>query len=92
MKIPAEGEVQLQALLTSAPDESDSADSGSSHFIPCTKSCLRHYARSWKVAVSIADEVLGFFQFQLHYGPGVDSASNRNEYQESSSSWREVVA
>jgi hypothetical protein len=24
-----------------------------------------------------------FFQsFQLHYGPGVDSASNRNEYQE----------
>jgi hypothetical protein len=29
-----------------------------------------------------------FFQliksFQLHYGPGVDSASNRNEYQESS--------
>jgi hypothetical protein len=24
--------------------------------------------------------------FQLHYGPGVDSASNRNEYQESS--WR----
>jgi hypothetical protein len=32
----------------------------------------------------------GFFQliqsFQPHYGPGVDSASNRNEYQESS--WR----
>jgi hypothetical protein len=24
--------------------------------------------------------------FQSHYGPGVDSASNRNEYQESS--WR----
>jgi hypothetical protein len=23
--------------------------------------------------------------FQTHYGPGVDSASNRNEYQESSS-------
>jgi hypothetical protein len=22
--------------------------------------------------------------FQLHYGPGVDSASNRNEYKESS--------
>jgi hypothetical protein len=32
--------------------------------------------------------VIGYFQFtqsfQLHYGPGVDSASNRNEYQESS--------
>jgi hypothetical protein len=31
---------------------------------------------------------LNFFQltysFQPHYGPGVDSASNRNEYQESS--------
>ena len=22
------------------------------------------------------------YSFQLHYGPGVDSASNRNEYQE----------
>jgi hypothetical protein len=25
-----------------------------------------------------------FSSFQPHYGPGVDSASNRNEYQESS--------
>jgi hypothetical protein len=36
----------------------------------------------------IPDEVIGFFQFtqsfQPHYDPGVDSASNRNEYQESS--------
>jgi hypothetical protein len=24
------------------------------------------------------------YSFELHYGPGVDSASNRNEYQESS--------
>jgi hypothetical protein len=40
-----------------------------------------------KVAGSVPDEVI-FFQlswsFQSHYGPGVDSASNRNEYQESS--------
>jgi hypothetical protein len=39
-----------------------------------------------KVVGSISDEVIGFFQFtysfQPHYGPGVDSASNRNEYQE----------
>jgi hypothetical protein len=32
--------------------------------------------------------VIGFFQltysFQPHYGPGVDTASDRNEYQESS--------
>jgi hypothetical protein len=40
-----------------------------------------HYATNWKVAGSS----LGFFQsFQPHYGPGVDSASSRNEYQESS--------
>jgi hypothetical protein len=37
------------------------------------------------VAGSIPNEVNEFFQFtysfQLHYDPGVDSASNRNEYQ-----------
>jgi hypothetical protein len=40
-----------------------------------------------KVAGSSPDEV-DFFQFtqslQPHYGPGVDSTSNRNEYQEAS--------
>ena len=39
-----------------------------------------------KVAGSITAGVIGFFidikSFRLHYGPGVDSASNRNEYQE----------
>jgi hypothetical protein len=49
---------------------------------------LRHYATDWKVAGSIPDEVIEFFQltkyFQPHYDPGVDSASNRNKYQESS--------
>jgi len=39
-----------------------------------------------KVAGSIPDGVGGFFidikSFQSHYGPGVDSATNRNEYQE----------
>jgi hypothetical protein len=38
--------------------------------------------------VRVPDEVDFFFQFtqffQPHYGPGVDSASDRNEYQESS--------
>ena len=38
------------------------------------------------VAGSIPAVVSGFFidikSFQSHYGPGVDSASNRNEYQE----------
>ena len=39
-----------------------------------------------KVAVSIPAGVSGFFidikSFRSHYGPGVDSTSNRNEYQE----------
>jgi len=39
-----------------------------------------------KVAGSIPAGVNGFFidikSFRSHYGPGVDSASNRNEYQE----------
>jgi hypothetical protein len=38
---------------------------------------LRHCARSRKVAGSIANGVIGIF-----HGPGVDLASNINEYQE----------
>jgi hypothetical protein len=34
--------------------------------------------------VQVLDKVDFFQSFQPHYGPGVDSASNRNEYQESS--------
>ena len=47
---------------------------------------LRCYATNRKVASSIPAGVSGFFidikSFRSHYGPGVDSASNRNEYQE----------
>jgi len=47
---------------------------------------LRCCATSRKVAGSIPDVVIGIFSltqsFRSHYGPGVDSASNRNEYQE----------
>jgi len=39
-----------------------------------------------KVAGSIPAGVNGYFtdikSFRSHYGPGVDSASNRNEYQD----------
>jgi hypothetical protein len=46
-----------------------------------------HYATNRKVAGSSSD-VVDFSQFtesfQPHYGPRVNSASNRNEYQESS--------
>ena len=47
---------------------------------------LRCCAKNRKVAGSIPAGVSGFFidikSFRSHYGPGVDSASNRNEYQE----------
>jgi len=48
--------------------------------------CLRCCATNRKVAGSIPAGVSGFFSdiksFRSHYGPGVDVASNRNEYQE----------
>ena len=47
---------------------------------------LRCCATNRKVAGSIPAGVSGFFidikSFRSHYGPGVDSASNTNEYQE----------
>jgi len=47
---------------------------------------LRCCATYRKVAGSIPAGVSGFFidikSFRSHYGPGVDPASNRNEYQE----------
>jgi hypothetical protein len=45
---------------------------------------LRHYATNRQVAGSIPDGVWIFssdITFRSHYGPGVDSTSNRNEYQ-----------
>jgi hypothetical protein len=41
-------------------------------------------ATSQKVANSILSAVIGFFNFSAALWPGVDSACNRNEYQESS--------
>ena len=47
---------------------------------------LRCCATNRKVAGSITTGFRAFFidikSFRSHYGPGVDSASNRNEYQE----------
>ena len=47
---------------------------------------LRCCATNRKVAGSISAGISGFFidikSFPSHYGPGVDSASNRNVYQE----------
>jgi hypothetical protein len=53
----------------------------------------RQFDISRKVAGLIPDEIIGFFDWpnpsKLHYGPSIDSASNRNEYQESS--WGQMV-
>ena len=47
---------------------------------------LRCCATNWKVAGSIPAGVIGNFidkkSFRSHYDPGIDSESNRNEYQE----------
>jgi len=47
---------------------------------------LRCCATNRRVAGSIPGDVIGFFidikSFRSHFGHGVDSASNRNEYQE----------
>jgi len=47
---------------------------------------LRCCVTNLKVVGSIPNGVSGFFidikSFRSHYGPGVDSTSNRNEYQE----------
>ena len=47
---------------------------------------LRCCATNRKVAGSIPAGVSGFFidmkSFRSHYGPGIESASNKNEYQE----------
>jgi hypothetical protein len=52
------------------------------------RSRLRHYATNRKVAGWIPDEVIGFLSSpnlsSRTSGPGVDPASNRNEYQETS--------
>ena len=48
-------------------------------------SWFRHCATSRKVSASIPDGINRIFHWQSyrpHYGPWVDSASNRNEYQE----------
>jgi hypothetical protein len=43
---------------------------------------LRYWATNRKFAGSIPDYVMEFFIFMIHYGPGDDSASNRNDYQQ----------
>ena len=51
---------------------------------PAVVQWLRYCATNRKVAGSIPAGVSGFFvdikSFQSHYGPWVDSTSNRNEY------------
>jgi hypothetical protein len=76
--------VKLQAFFTLALYESQWSASCSICLLMGNVFQLGHYATSRKVAGTSPDEV-DFFQFtqsfQPHYAPGVDSASNRNEYQ-----------
>jgi hypothetical protein len=44
------------------------------------RTCLRHCATSWKIAGLDWNVLLTWFLL-LHYDPGVDSNSNKNEYQ-----------
>jgi len=54
--------------------------------VPAVAQWLRCCATNRKVTGSIPASVSEFFidikSFRTHYGPGVDSTSNRNEYQE----------
>jgi len=54
--------------------------------LSCTAQCLRRCATNRKIAGSIPAGVIGLFidikSFRSHYVPEVDSASNRNDYQE----------
>jgi len=43
---------------------------------------VKRCATNWKVAGSIPAGVIDIKSFRSHYGPGVNLASNRNEYQE----------
>jgi hypothetical protein len=56
------------------------------HHVTPRAQWLRYCATNQKVSGSIPDVVIGIFHwhkfFWSHYGPGVDSASNRNEYQD----------
>jgi hypothetical protein len=47
----------------------------------CGDVVLKHYATNRQVAGSIPDGVIRIFQWHPSRRPGVDSASNRNEYQ-----------
>jgi len=54
-------------------------DSGSTVVkVPCYKSEGRWFDSRW----CHWNFFIGIKSFRSHYGPGVDSASNRNEYQE----------
>jgi hypothetical protein len=67
---------------------------GQYHVTKQTPFILKHYVTGRKVAGSVPDEDIGCFNSshpsRRNYCPGVDSASKRNEYQESS--WRERAA
>ena len=73
-------------FCTAGYDKLFSLEFGASWEFTAVAQWLRCCATNRKVAGSIPASFSGFFIdikfFRSHYGPGVDSASNRNEYQE----------
>ena len=73
-------------ISTLEPSGPLQACNGTALPLPFMAQWLKCCATNRKVAGSILAGVTGFFidikSFRSHYGPGVDSAFNRNEYQE----------
>ena len=46
------------------------------------KNCVLALSASFETPAGVRGFFVDMKSFQSHYGPGVDSASNRNEYQE----------
>ena len=76
----------LRTQLTSDVKLKDNSDVAMFLLGTAVAQWLKCCATKRKVAGSIPAGVIGFFidikSFRSHYGPGIDSASNRNEYQE----------
>jgi len=82
VNVNKKGSVTVVSILTQGNSFSEITTIKLKYFILRLRCC----AKNWKVAGSIPAGVSGIFidikSFRSHYGPGVDSASNRNEYQE----------
>jgi len=49
---------------------------------PVSTCCATDRKVAGSIPVGVSEFLIDINSFRSHYGPGVDSASNRNEYQE----------